>query len=76
MSGMNPDAMAALAVELIPRVAQGLVESPEFLGAMAAGIDQVLSQKFEARMTTASNNAQSAFKHLKERIRRKLQTTR
>lgn len=68
MSGMNPDAMAALAADLLPRVAQGFAESPVFVGAMATRIDRLLSQKFEEHMSTAGDKAESAFKLLAECI--------
>lgn len=67
-SEMNPGEMAALAVELFPRVTQRLVESPQVLGALSVGIDSALTQKFEDRMKTAGDKAGSAFASLEERI--------
>lgn len=68
MIGLNPDAMAALTVDLLPRSAQGLAESLQFVGAMAAGTDQVLSLKFDQRMAAADDKAEEAFKQLEARI--------
>lgn len=42
---MNPGAMAALAADLVLRVAQGPAECPGFVGEMAALIYRVLGQK-------------------------------
>lgn len=58
---MNQDATAALAAELLPRVAQGCAENLQFIGVIASGIDQMFSQNIEERMNSARDKAGAAF---------------
>lgn len=58
------DALAALMSEMDFRIAQGLVVNPPFIGAIAASVGVVPWE----RMTSAGDKAESALKHLKERI--------
>lgn len=60
--------MAALAADLRPRAAQRLAESPQFIGAIAFGIDQALSQNIEECMKSAGDKVEVAFALLQERI--------
>lgn len=57
--------MAAWGSNIFPQVAQGLAGSPHLI-AIVAGPGQVLSRKIEARMQSAGDRADAAFRLLEE----------
>lgn len=61
MFSLDQTAMVAIAQELLPRGAQGLVESPQLLGVIVSGLEQGMTMKMGVRMKNASEKAEAAF---------------
>lgn len=54
--------------DLVPHVAEGLTWGEQFLGTLANGVDSIVTQRLDERMTAASNSAEVVRKEMVGKI--------